>query len=362
MARDRAAGHERARHLHRLRARPALRPGRDLRLPEHEPVEEFECSLDGGPWEGCDAVYELIGLASGEHTLRVRAIDICRDPERRPDARPATPGPCSASRRRRSSRIPPELSGSKSATFTFTSDQPNATFQCSVDGSAFTPCTSPFIAGPLIQDAHTFEVYALNQFPYLDGEQVLDQTPAEFEWEVQDVEPPDTEITNVTRLGFLDLVEPNSLRFEFAGTDNGTAWFELEFECPLDGGPWEGCDTPFHYVPLEELPGGEHVLRVRAVDDFDNVDPTPAEHRFTTEAEPETTIVDRPGARDRQHEATFTFSSDHAGATFECSLDAGAVHRLHLRRDVHERALRRARAARSGRGARAAPSTRRRPS
>ncbi len=92
------------------------------------------------------------------------------------------------------------------------------------------------------------------------------------------------------------------LRFELARHRQRTAWFELEFECSLDGGPWEGCDTPFHYLPLEELPGGEHVLRVRAVDEFENVDPTPAEHRFTTEAGPETTILTGPGAETGDHD------------------------------------------------------------
>ena len=107
---------------------------------------------------------------------------------------------------------------------------------------------------------------------------------------------------SVVRLGPTDLIEPDSLRFELAGTDNGTAWFELEFECQLDGGPWEGCDTPFHYLPLEELPGGEHVLLVRAMDEFENVDPTPASYRFTTEAGPETTILTGPEPETGSHD------------------------------------------------------------
>ena len=189
---------------------------------------------------------------------------------------------------------PPPISGRQSATFTFYSDQANVTFMCSVDGSIPTPCTSPFVAGPLIQDGHSFEVYAMNSFTYIDGERVQDQTPAEYEWEVQDVTPPETELLSVKHLGPTDLIEPDTLRFELRGTDNATAWFELEFECQLDDGPWEGCDQPFHYLPLEEVPGGQHVMRFRAMDEFENVDPTPAEHHFTTEAGPETTILSGP--------------------------------------------------------------------
>jgi uncharacterized repeat protein (TIGR01451 family)/MYXO-CTERM domain-containing protein len=35
----------------------------------------FECSLDGAPYAACDASTELTGLADGEHTLMVRAVD-----------------------------------------------------------------------------------------------------------------------------------------------------------------------------------------------------------------------------------------------------------------------------------------------
>ena len=288
----------------------------------NEPVEEYECRLDNEPFQSCGAVLELQGLTPGDHTLRVRAIDMAVTPNVDPTPASFTWSVVGEPETTILTH-PAALSGSKSATFTFTSDQPGVTFKCSVDGSIFVPCTSPYVAGPLIQDTHTFEVYAQNRFRYLDGTPVIDQTPAEFEWEVQDVEPPDTTILSVVFLGLTDLVEPNSLRFELAGTDNGTVAWELEFECSLDGGPWEGCDIPFHYLPLEDLTGGNHELRVRAVDDFDNVDPTPAVHTFTTEAAPETTILSGPPAESGATEATFTFSADLPGATFECSLDLG---------------------------------------
>jgi hypothetical protein len=53
----------------------------------NEPVETYECSLDGGPYETCEAVYELLGLAAGQHTLLVRDVDIAEVPnvdQRRP--------------------------------------------------------------------------------------------------------------------------------------------------------------------------------------------------------------------------------------------------------------------------------------
>ena len=223
------------------------------------------------------------GLTAGQHTLEVRALRFISEIV---DPTPASftwtvvgePDTIILSG-------PPAVSGRASATFTFRSDQQNVTFFCSVDGSMPVPCTSPFIAGPLTQDGHEFEVYAANQFFYLDGERVQDQEPATWEWEVMDVTPPDTTIVvgDVARPD-----RPHRARqhpaSSWPGPTTPPPWFELEFECSLDGGPWDSCDRPYHYLPLEELPGGEHELLVRAVDDFENVDPTPASYLFTTEA------------------------------------------------------------------------------
>ena len=290
-----------------------------------EPVQEFECSLDGAPYQSCEAVLELVGLSQGVHVLLVRAIDLA-EPTPNVDPTPAsytwntlgepdttiTNGPLSPS-------------GSFSVTFTFESNQAGATFQCSVDGSPFIPCTSPFLAGPFVEEGtHEFEVRAVNQFVNLEGEQVVDLTPAIWQWELQDVTPPNTVIASVRFLGPLDLIEPNSWEFTFAGEDNRTAFFELTFECSLDGGPFEGCD-PIHYIPLEGLTGGMHELQVRAVDEMGNVDESPVSHIWSTEGEPETTVITGPAAEVDSTEATFTFSSDQAGATFECALDGALV-------------------------------------
>jgi|GEM_PF-3162244 len=284
----------------------------------NEPVEGFECSLDGGPFAGCEAVYPLIGLAQGLHVLVVRAVDAALNVDPTPVSYTwmtlGEPDTLILSG-------PDDPTGSFSATFTFTSTQEGVTFQCSVDGTPYVPCTSPFIAGPLVEEGeHSFEVRAVNQFVTAEGAQVMDQTPATYQWTIQDVEPPETTIVSVIYLPPTDLIEPNSFRFEFAGADNRTAAFELSFECSLDGGPFESCDA-IHYLPLEGLPGGLHELQARAVDDIGNVDLSPAIYTWTTEAEPQTTILTGPPAQVESMEATFTFSSDVAGATFECSLD-----------------------------------------
>ncbi len=48
------------------------------------------------------------------------------------------------------------------ATFTFVSTDPAATFECSIDGGPFAPCTSPFEIFPLANGPHAFNVRARN--------------------------------------------------------------------------------------------------------------------------------------------------------------------------------------------------------
>ena len=52
-----------------------------------EPSAGFECSLDNAPYSDCEGVHELEGLATGSHTLRVRALDLAEPPN--VDASPA---------------------------------------------------------------------------------------------------------------------------------------------------------------------------------------------------------------------------------------------------------------------------------
>ncbi len=52
--------------------------------------------------------------------------------------------------------------GTSSPTFTFAADDPNASFECSIDGGPFTACASPFTTPALGAGPHTFAVRAVN--------------------------------------------------------------------------------------------------------------------------------------------------------------------------------------------------------
>ena len=55
---------------------------------------------------------------------------------------------------------PPSLSRTATPSFTFVSDKSGPTFECSLDGAGFSPCTSPHTLAPVSDGAHVFAVRA----------------------------------------------------------------------------------------------------------------------------------------------------------------------------------------------------------
>ena len=89
------------------------------------------------------------------------------------------------------SSAPPILTTSDSASFNFAATEPSVTFECSLDLSAFAACTSPKTYTGLAGGDHFFYVRAR------DANGNVDPSPAIYEWTVEDVTPPDTQLTEV---------------------------------------------------------------------------------------------------------------------------------------------------------------------
>jgi len=147
-------------------------------------VAGFEGRLDGAAFAPITSPKIYSSLALGPHVFEVRAIDASGNPDVTPalfawtvDAPPETAITSAAGRQNRSISNGGTTS-SNEITFAFTgSDNGSvAGFECSLDGAAFAPRTSPVRYPGVGKGQHTFKVRAVDNKGYRDP------TPATFTW------------------------------------------------------------------------------------------------------------------------------------------------------------------------------------
>jgi hypothetical protein len=198
---------------------------------------------------------------------------------------------------------PSSSTNSPNATFTFSANQTNSTFECSLDAAAFVPCTSPATYNSLVDGSHIFQVQAT------DPAGNLDITPAIFNWTVDTIAPETTINTTPPSLS-----STTSASFSFGSNESGAL-----FQCSLDGAAFVNCTSPRSYGGLAD---GEHAFQVRARDAAGNIDQTPASYGWTVDdTAPVANITSGPSTPTNITSATFTFESNDPTATLECRLD-----------------------------------------
>ncbi|HEV7883773.1 MAG TPA: OmpA family protein [Solirubrobacteraceae bacterium] len=143
--------------------------------------------------------------------------------------------------------VPAALSNNPSPSATFTGDPPDATFECSLDGGAWTPCASPWSpAAPVSDGSHTLRVRAA-----LGGQSQPD--PASASW-TTDTTPPAAPT-------LLAVPAPRgtatAAAITFSGEPGATS------ACRLDAGDWAPCTSPQRYAGLAV---GTHSMQVRQTD------------------------------------------------------------------------------------------------
>jgi hypothetical protein len=133
----------------------------------------FECRLDAGPFAACGApgaggraTKQLPSLPEGQHTFVIRAVN---GDASAVDAVPITRTWTIDTTAPTVAFIPGSgpadgaLQVSDHEAFGFTSDDPNATFQCRLDDAAFAPCASGIAVERLSTGGHHFEVRAIDR-------------------------------------------------------------------------------------------------------------------------------------------------------------------------------------------------------
>jgi len=234
------------------------------------PNPSFKCSLDEAAFTPCNSPVGYSGLAVGAHTFRVQAIDAHGNV----DPTPASYGwtieaPVLLPPETTITSGPPSATTASEASFTFVSSAPFSTFTCSLDGSAFTACTSPANYSGLTVGTHSFRVEAI------DAVGTPDPTPASYSWTIAappSTPPPETTITSAPPA----MTSATDAAFSFTSSaPNAT------FECSLDGAAFTPCGSPAGYT---QLAVGSHSFRVEAIDPTGNADPTPASYTWTITA------------------------------------------------------------------------------
>jgi RHS repeat-associated protein len=142
-----------------------------------------------------------------------------------------------------------------------------ATFECSMDGGAYSSCSSPKEYTSLTEGSHTFKVRATD----LAGNQ--DPSPAERTFEIAD--PPETTITSP---------QPSYTSHETWPVTFTSDEAESTFKCKLDTGSFATCTSP--YSLPDPLGAGWHTFEVKATDKDGNTDPTPATWKFNPDIYP----------------------------------------------------------------------------
>ncbi|HEY1013330.1 MAG TPA: Ig-like domain-containing protein, partial [Herpetosiphonaceae bacterium] len=220
----------------------------------------------------CTSPSTSAALPDGSYTFQVRAVDQAGNIDPTPASytwQIDSTGPTTTI-----NTTPANPTNSASANFTFSASDGTgsgvAGFSCSLDGAAFTACTSPQSYAGLADGSHTFRVRATDNAGNTGA-------IASYTWTV-DTAPPDTTITaNPTALS-----NSSTATFQFTGNALGGAAI-AGFECSLDGGAFIACASPRVYTGLAD---GSHTFAVRAIDAAGNVDATPATFTWTVDTTP----------------------------------------------------------------------------
>lgn len=118
------------------------------------------------------------------------------------------------------------------ATFGFSSNEPNSTFECSLDGEAFAGCTSPKSYTNLDFGPHTFRVRAI------DAADNIDPTPAQRAWTIEEEQEENEPPTDVSVGGFArPFVKSTTFGVTISATDDdGIDFFDVTSRfAPFDG-------------------------------------------------------------------------------------------------------------------------------
>ena len=203
------------------------------------------------------AVYN--DLAKHSHRFAVRASDVADNTDATPAQYAWTNGKTPKSTIIGRPRSP---TNSTDASFAFTSSDPGASYECSLDGGPFSACISPTSYTGLSEGGHTFAVRGTDAAGR-GGKKAITA-----KWAV-DTTVPETTIT----IHPLNPTLSTVASFKLVSSEQKSS-----FECSLDGAPFTACTGSAKYT---NLASGSHTFTASATDPAGNTDASPAIFTWT---------------------------------------------------------------------------------
>lgn len=203
----------------------------------------FYCQLDEEPHRICHSPVEFKRLEEGAHRFEVWAVDAMEVKSESAVWEWVVD--------RRAPEIvdlagPEEVTSEIAARFTFGCDKSECTFECSLAGRAIERCESGVTYHGLFDGDYLFAVRAQDHLGNVG-------VTKNWRWRV-DSTPPEV----VDFVGPSERTGETRARFEFECSEEGCV-----FECSLNSGDWESCESGVVY---EDLPDGGHLFEVQATD------------------------------------------------------------------------------------------------
>jgi hypothetical protein len=268
-------------------------------------VTGYTCKLDSAPAAACTSPQGYTLLSEAAHTVVVTAHDAAGN-----TAASSVQWVVDASAPDIPDVVPPASpTKSTAASVAFSSDDPTATFTCSLDGAdPATPCTSPW-TGTVVEGSHTLVVTATDL--------ASNVSTGSASW-VVDLTPPDVPVLVTAPAANTSLTDGEVL---FSDLDlSATA-----FSCVLDGAPATPCTSPF--TAPSPLSTGHHTFSVTALDAAGNESApmtVPGGWTVDTTSFP-AQFVTGPDSPTNDKTPTFDFlATDTTSTGFLCSLDGAA--------------------------------------
>jgi hypothetical protein len=265
----------------------------------------FECKLDALAFSACTNPKPYATLTPTSHTFKVHAI---KSGKTSGDTAytwsvsvPAVPT---------IGTKPTNPTNAQSATFSFTTDASNATFECALESPfTFTACSSPKSYPGLSAGSHEFRVRALGP----SGTSTGTSSAASYAWTI-DLSPPPAPTLGP---GPPASTKATSATISFSDSEPG-----VSFSCKLDTAAFASCSSPKSYSGLGD---GLHTFQVKARDAAGN-DSSVASRSWTVDTvpPPPPVITTRPDDPNGSAISTFEWTDSEGGVSFECSIENGA--------------------------------------